>query len=199
MRAKTLTPIRIQAILLLVLLSIAPFALSLTAYDKIGLGISLQADPKYWLRVILIFGGLTIAVISVILFFKEFIRKNDHQLILHISITLCSFTIGWLYFPFWVNGVYQAYQGNGPDCTLNLYDPGALIPAIYPVLGFIWHLIAFFTLPVVILSIAGLLFFALEVWIVGKDWKQCVLSLLCLTITSGVCYWFSDCATWVVD
>lgn len=196
-RQKPFAPIRIQPLLLAALLVAAPFAISFKAYEKICSNLPIQADPLYLLRAVFIIGGLTIAILSVAMLVWVISKQRFEYLVSQLSMTLCSFTIGWVYFPFWVNGVFQAYRGNGPDCPLNIYDPKYLPPAIW--LGGIWQLGAI--LNYILVMAGGLALFALAIFLllVNRDWKQGGLTLICLALTLAIIILFPGCATWVLD
>lgn len=196
-RQKPFAPIRIQPLLLAALLVTAPFVTSFTVYEKICSGLPLQADPLYFGRAVLILVGLAIAVLSLAMLLWVIIKKRFEYIVSQLSMTLCSFTIGWLYFPFWVNGVYQAYRGHGPDCTLNVYDPKFLPPAIW--LGDIWQLGAMLTYGLAMFGGLALSVMAILLLLVKRDWKQGGLTLICSAITLAVILLFPDYMTWLMD
>src|SRR5262245_26932563 len=137
---KVLNPALIQRILLCLLLIAAPFAMSFTPYGNICTDLPIQGDPLYRIRASLIFGGLFSSVLSIILLLWQLMKKSNQILettvvsnvVLQMSITICSLAVGWVAFPYWVNGVFQGYRGNRPaDCYLSFFDPKNLMPMIW--------------------------------------------------------------------
>src|SRR5215471_6720363 len=124
MNANRFAPSNLQAVILAMLVIAAPFAMSMTPYEGIyDSGVwkaQFHMDPLNPTRVILIVAGLVASCASVGSLVWELSRaanqilelKMLEHLVLKTSITLCSISIGWAAFPYWVNGVFQAYSGN---------------------------------------------------------------------------------------
>jgi hypothetical protein len=180
--------------------------MSFTAYQGICQDLSIQADPLYGLRAALIIGGLITALLSLASFLREVIERGTQLLdtgmisytALQISLTLCSLSIGWALFPYWVNGIFQAYQGVGSDyCTLQAYDPDNLMPMIW--IGGIWWLGAFF---ISIFAFGGgvFLFLVTAVLLIKEGgWKHRIPTLICLGIQAAVVYRSRYYMTWLGD
>jgi hypothetical protein len=206
MRKITLTPILIQSALLFSLLVASPFAMSFTAYQGICNNMPLQADPLYTLRATLIIAALIVALLSLTLLIW-YLVKTRHQILhtdmadgvaLQMSMTICSLTIGWVAFPYWVNGVYQAYRGIGTDeCTLQAYDPKFLMPTIW--IGGIWALGVLFTFGSTLFMGTIIMFETMEVWSKKRDWIHCLPTIICLAITVGVYLICPDYWIWLID
>lgn len=181
------------------------FSLTLTAYEGICASIPLQNDPIFLLRAGLIIWGLLAPFLALIILLWEVNTKGSEDetmklqsnVVWHLSVILCLICVGWVAFPYWVNGVFRAYHWGGP-CYLNAYDPKDLMPAIW--LGGVWYIIAiviFMISPFCILSlsVAGLALFIRR----RAYWKRFVLTCICLIITASVLYldpcyyiWFWD-------
>lgn len=197
---KRITPILCQGIILLLMLALTPYAITFSPYVGIytdGVWFtSLDLDPLYWVRVSLIIFGLLGAILSLVFLTWEIVRGGwkGSDLILQLSMVLCSLSIGWRSFPYWVNGMFQAYSGNA---RLSDFDPKALMPEIW--VGQIWtyvvliiYLLAFIGIPIILLANIVLI-------IRRKTWKQGIGTAICLTIISIVFICSPDYWRWLAD
>jgi hypothetical protein len=205
MRIRAFTPILIQTALLAPLLLAAPFAMSFTAYERICSDVPIQADTLYGVRATFIIGGLIASTLSVAALIWELIKRFNEiieprmvrDLVLQASMAMRSVSVGWAAFPYWVNGVFQAYRGNGPDCTLNVYDPKDLMPMIW--IGEVWRLGVLLILFVSFFLGLWLLLVSVVLLIKEREWRQCVPTLICLTITVAALFLQSGYGTWLAD
>lgn len=202
------TPVFLQSMVLVVMLLLTPYAMTFSPYEGIytdkAWPATLHLDPLYPVRAGLIVGGLIGAVLSVALLIWELIRKSTQvlemsmgsDLILQMSITICSLSIGWAAFPYWVNGVFQAYIGNAPLSSLSLFDPQYLMPTIW--IGEIWSLGVLLIFVTALCAFPILFLFNLGFSIRNKTWKQGIATIACLAITAaiflspGYFRWFAD-------
>jgi hypothetical protein len=193
----------LQAIILILLLIAAPYAMSLTPYERIYTdGVwkaPLHSDPLYPVRTILILGGLVAAVFSVSLLVWELAkgRATASCRILQASMALFSLQIGWLAFPFWVNGVFQAYSGNAPSNAVLDFDPAALMPMIW--VGEIWRLGASLLYVGSLAGVIALFIFNCDITIVRRTWKQGLVTLILLVMTFSVFYVTPNYVQWLAD
>jgi hypothetical protein len=179
--------------------------MSFTAFEKICSDLPIQADPLYGVRATFIIGGLIASILSVAVLIRELIKRFDEimepkmvrTLVLQASLAICSASIGWAAFPYWVNGVFQAYRGNGPDCTLNVYDPKELMPMIW--IGEVWRLGVLLICIVAFFGGLWLLLASVILLIREREWKQCVPTLICLTITVAALFLQDGYGTWLAD
>jgi hypothetical protein len=188
MKIKNIDLIRVQTIVLGLLMLATPYALTFTPYEKIleeGVwNVSLQSDPIFYQRAIFIIGGLLAGVLSAIVTFEGLNRQNfgaNNQILL-ISMGFCSLTIGWIAFPYWINGVFQSYSGLYVHEGLHDFDPEALLPTIW--IGEIWPLAV---LGIFLLVLCGgpLLFLANIIFTLrNRSWMKGVVTIVFLVITS---------------
>lgn len=187
---------------------LAPLATLFTPYEGIFEGNwrgSLHMDSLYHLRAGLIIAGMVAAVVSVGLVVVELVKRfnvvlepiDGTNLVLQMSMAICSLSLGWAAFPYWINGVFQAYSGNAPVPYTYLYDPKDLIPMIW--IGEVWRLGAIGTMfsvvfagPILFLANLGLSF-------VTKSWKKGVATAICLTISAAVFFSSPDYLNWLGD
>ena len=177
-----------------------------TPHGNICTDLPIQADPLYGIRASLILGGLVVSVLSFTLMLWQLIKKRNQiletrlvsKVALELSVTFCSLAIGWVAFPYWVNGVFQGYRGNRPaDCYLSAFDPKYLMPMIW--VGEIWRL------GVMLIFLAGifigpaLLLVSLASTIKAKSWKEGVATVVCLAITGAILFLSPGYATWLAD
>lgn len=208
MTEKFLNPAFCQKVILCSLLVIVPYAITFTPFDRFAADENtfapLEADPQNPIRTALITGGIVASIITVAILLWQFKRYRtmkqweESELILHLSMAFCSWTLGWMIMPYWANGIYHAYTGNLPESmTLSNLDPKALFPSI--AMGGIWEL------GVLILALSTLcalpvLFFAnLAFTIRNKAWKKGLTSLICLVITAGLYLLSPGYFTWLID
>lgn len=210
MLRKFADPTLIQAIILGLLLVVAPYAMSFAPYESIytygAWHTPFHLDPLYRIRAILIGLGIISGAFSVLLLISVLIRKllwqgdvvlqtrNASDLILQMSMALCSATIGWGAYPYWVNGVYQAYSGDGP---LWVFDPKALMPSIW--IDGIWYfgvLIIFLT---ALIGIPLLFLSNLVLTPIARTWKRGIVTALCLLLIPVIFFLSPGYFKWLAD
>jgi hypothetical protein len=186
---------------------IAPLAMLFTPYEGMFTGEkwhgSLDMDSLYHLRVGLIIGGMVGAVMSVGLLLVDMVKRFNvvleprvgTDLVLQMSMAICSLSLGWAAFPYRINGVFQGYSGNAPVPYTYLYDPKHLMPMIW--IGEVWRvgvlgimLSVVFGGPILFLASLGLSF-------VTKSWKKGLATAICLAISAAVFLWSSDYLNWL--
>jgi hypothetical protein len=209
---KQIHPAVLQRIILLLLLMTSPYAMSFLPYEGIYADGVWKApfhlDPLYYMRASLIWGGLLAGLICLILLFWELGNASNlilqpslvREVILDTSVTLCSLTIGWAAFPYWVNGMFQAFSGNPrvlEKTDILNFDPFALMPAVW--LGSIWSFAVYIIILLDIIVVPIFFLLTLFVSIKTKTWKQGIATILCLSISLAVFYlspnylnWFGD-------
>jgi hypothetical protein len=201
-----LNPALVQRVLLYLLIIFAPFAMSFTPHGNICTDLPIRAEPLYRIRASLILGGLLGSVLSVTLLLWHLSKKSNEILettvvsnvALQMSITICSVVIGWVAFPYWVNGVFQGYRGNLPaDCYLGAFDPKDLMPMIW--IGEIWRLGVVLIFLASIFVGAALLLVSLPLTIKGKNWKEGIATVACLAITAAIFFLSPGYGTWLGD
>ena len=181
------------------------YSLTLTAYEGLCDSIPLRQDPIFLLRAGLIIWGLLAPFLAMVIFFREVNTKSTEVestkiqsiIIWHLSVILCLICVGWIAFPYLVNGIFRAYHWGGP-CYLNAYDPKDLMPMIW--LGGVWYIIAIAIFIISPLCILGLSLSAVITFIRRRaNWKQFVLTCICLIIAASALYldpcyyvWFWD-------
>ena len=196
----------VQLTIFCLLVGLIPYVRSFTVYSDYCSEAHAKSDPLYLLRALLIAFGLLSAVIGVCVgCVRLLFQTDDHEvwsyirsLLSNYTLTLAIVAIGWAFFPFWVNGFYQAFLGNGPGCALSAYDPKFNMPMT--VLGEGWRLpIIFHLLP--FLKTAPLLVpMTFVVSFKSRDWLDClatssaVMVLLYLTVFEAPDYW-----VWLFD
>lgn len=113
------TPALAQKAILSTLLILSPFAVLFPPYERIYTGgvwrTPWHLDPLYLVRAGLIVVGMTCAALSVPMLIWNLsaldrisIEYSVSYLILQVSMAICSLTIEWAAFPYWVNGVFRA-------------------------------------------------------------------------------------------
>lgn len=187
-----------QIIILGLLLLSAPYAMSFTPYERIATdgvwNAPIRLDPMYSIRAGLIIGGLVCALSSFSLLLYTIIKRCGSDLILRASLTLCSIYIGWAVFPYWVNGMFQAYSGNAP---VDDFDPKALIPMIW--IGEIWRLGALTVLFGAFWLGIVLLIFNTGNLIKYKDIWRRVAVYICLAIIGIIMILSPHHGRWLID
>jgi hypothetical protein len=203
---KEVTPTLLQTIILSLFLLTAPFAMTFTVPIGICTGLPIQADPLYAIRASFITGGLIASALSVLILLWDLRTRINELLelkivsnvILRMSMTICSLSIGWVAFPYWINGVFQAYRGNRPpDCYLNAFDPKALLPMIW--IGDIWRLGVIFIFLVAFFIGSALLLISPVIFIKGRNWREGVATVACLAITAAIFFLSPGYGTWLAD
>jgi len=152
-------------------------------------------DPLYPLRVVLILAGLAGGVISIGLLVWETARAGESiDLNLQLSMTLASLAIGWAAFPYWVNGVFQAYIGNAPTAD---FDPQALMPANW--INPVWYGTVVGLFLVSIVAVPPVIVCCLLLSVRSRNRRKLLASALWLSITFAL-FWLSPhYAAWLWD
>lgn len=185
----------LQSFLLLALLLATPFAMKFTAFDRIFLdgawGAPQSEDPLHSMRVVLVLGGLAASVTSFQSLLGCFLADpaNSKPIILSASLALSTLSVGWKNFPYWVNGVYQAYIHNqGGD-----FDPKALMPMTW--IGEFWRFGVILLYMAVLLVLPILIFFAIKI---GNRWLR--LSVVGLSFLTILCFYYApNYLSWLMD
>jgi hypothetical protein len=179
---------------------LTPYAMTFKPYGQIyqdGIwGTTFELDPLYWVRAGLIITGMVGATLSVILLIWVLNRTDleGPDLFSQISGTLCSLSIGWVLFPYLVNGMFQAYIGNADVAD---FDPGALMPMIW--IGDIWRIGVIFVYVLGACVAVPLIFGSIILIIRGKTWRQGTETLFYLAITATVIFCFPRYLEWLAD
>jgi len=194
-----ITPTSLQAIISLLLLFLIPYAMSFTPYEGIYQNggpweAPLNLDPLYTTRAILIAVGLLgSAISSVLLIWKLKIFNGKTPLAPHFSMTLFSLATGWIFLPYWVNGMYQAYSGN----TLVVdFDPKALMPYIW--IGDIWTFGVVGIILIIILMLALVLSEIIHDFRIIKR-KDLIITIFFLAITLTLYLLSPNYGGWFID
>ena len=212
MKTKRFTPSNLQVGILALLVIAAPFAMSMTPYEGIyDTGVwkaQFHLDPLNPIRVSLIVAGLLASCSTVGLLVWELSRAANkilelkllENLVLKTSITLCSISIGWAAFPYWVNGVFQAHAGNPKilaHATFVDLDPKALMPEIW--IGDLWSLGVLLILILVICL--GPILFMLNLWfsISLRAWKKGLAAVALLIVSAAILFLSPDYWQWFMD
>jgi hypothetical protein len=177
--------------LLLLLVALAPFAMSFPPYPAYSSTDSLQ--PR---RVALVLLGLMTAVAA----FIELVTSVRHSrrdiiaLASFAAVFLACAVVGWRSYPYWVTGVYQVGIGAFPPMD---QDPKRLMPMSW--IGELWRL------PVVLLClICYVAVPALSVAAIVALWRRRfiagIIIAVCIAITLLFMLGFSpDYLTWLMD
>jgi hypothetical protein len=203
MRTKNIDLTKAQAIVLILLLFVTPYAMTFTPYEKIfdeGVWqVSLRSDPIFYLRAILIVFGLLGGALSALIAIEGLNRQNfgaNNQILL-ISMGLCSLTIGWVAFPYWINGMFQTYSGFYTHEGLHDFDPKALMPMIW--IGEIWRL----GVIVIFLSVlfGGPLIFLANIILTlrKRSWMKGLATIIFLVLTSLIYFLSPKYGYWIGD
>lgn len=206
MLRKNITPVLLQSVILALMLILTPYAMTFTPYEGIySEGVwntPFHLDPLYTLRASLIATGLLAGFLSFVLLVWEIIRNNwrGSDFILQISMTLCSLSIGWAAFPYWVNGMFQAFSGNPhvlEKAPVLNFDPKALMPAIW--IDGVWYLGVLLIFVVAIIAIPILLLFNFTFSIKHRTWKQGIATAICLAIPIAIFFLSPNYLRWLGD
>ena len=216
MSMNRVTPENLHIGILILLVIIAPLAMTFTPYEGIledGVwSAQFQLDPLNRLRIILISLGLVSACVSVALLFRELVKAANEvlqvslaqNLVTKTSFTLCSLTIGWAAFPYWINGVFQAFSGNPHvleqarllDTILD-FDPKALMPETW--IGDFWRL-GVLLIFMAVLCLAPILFVLNVVFCMKiKVWKQGLATSACLALSAAIFFLSPNYLGWLCD
>jgi hypothetical protein len=201
---------RAQALILGVLVILGIYAMTFTPYEAVfakGVwGTDFRLDPQFRLRATLIGTGLAGAALSVLVLLLAFslkvIRGDEEEgdFPLQAAVTLVSMSIGWLAFPYWVNGVFQAFTGNRAVLArmpVLDFDPKALMPASW--LGGCWWWLAFFLFYLLALGIPVLALTDLAYALWTRRWRQAGLIACCLAVVSAIVYLQPNFGGWLAD
>lgn len=202
--------LRIQLLISCFLVLVGFYAMTFTPYDGIyGSGVwgtDFSLDPRYGIRAALITTGLVGGALSVftlllaisVKLIRRDLRAGD--LPLQAAMSLVSLCVGWLMFPYWVNGVFQAFAGNREVLTrmpILDFDPKALMPESW--FGDSWWLVAF---PMFYLISFGLPFLLLAdvcYAFLTRNWRQAAFIACCLFLTGALVYLSPGFGGWLVD
>jgi hypothetical protein len=177
--------------LLLVLVALAPYAMSFQPYPAYS-----STDPLQSRRVALVLLGLATAVVG----FVEFVvnaRSAPRDLLgiaAFASVFLACAVVGWRSYPYWATGVYQVGIGAFPPMD---QDPKRMIPMIW--IGDFWrlpiillYLLCYVGVPV--LAIAAIVAFVRRRFVAG------ITTALCIGIVLVFMLGFSpDYLIWLMD
>jgi hypothetical protein len=194
------TPFPLQCVLLSLLVIGSPFAMSFTPYYRIytdGVwNAVLQSDPTFYTRAIFILGGMLGAILSMLLLVWQIAKGSESGSILTLqaSMALCSVQIGWVAFPYWVNGVFRAATDRAPGGDL---DPSALMPGIW--IGGIWVLTASLAYMLALALIIGLFVFNINSVLSKRTWRVGLVTILCLVLTFTIFYLTPNYMEWLAD
>lgn len=197
---KVFCPFFLQCVVFSLLVLSLPFAMSFTPYERIytdGVwNAQIQLDPLYAVRAGFIIGGILGAISSVYLLIREIAKGNESasRRILQASMALCSLQIGWVAFPYWVNGLFQVYSGK---VLLADFDPYALIPMIW--IGAVWLFIAGLIYIGTLAGIITLFIFNINITIHSRRWKYGIGTIVCLVMTFAIYYVTPNYMQWLAD
>lgn len=195
-----LTPFFLQCIMFSLLVVTSPFALSFTPYPRIftdGVwNAPFQSDPIFPIRAGFIIGGMLAAILSAYLLVWEIAKgkENASVRVLQASMALCSLQIGWVAFPYWVNGIFQAYAGNRRVAD---FDPKGLMPGIW--MGEFWRLSASLIYLETFAAVIALFVFNIDTTLSKRKWKQGVATIICLAMTFAIFYLTPNYLEWLAD
>jgi hypothetical protein len=177
--------------LLLLLVALAPFAMSFPPYPAYSSTDALQ--PR---RVALVLLGLIVAVVA----FVEFVARARHSrgdtiaLASFAAVFIACAVVGWRSYPYWATGVYQVGIGAFPQMD---QDPKRLIPMTW--IGELWRLPVLLLYPlcyvaVPTLSVATIVAFGRRRFVAG------IITAACIGITLLFMLGFSlDYVAWLMD
>lgn len=143
----------------------------------------LQSDPVYPLKAVFTLIGLAGAILSIPVTIWEIIvrdRKGSNS-VLQVSTAISTIIIGWIIYPFWVYGAFQAYFNNEQTG-----DPTTVIPELW--LGDVWILGAIVIMLFAFLAIPVLFLFNFIITIKNRSWRQGIYSVITMLITAAVFY-----------
>jgi hypothetical protein len=199
-----LTPLFLQTLLLILTISLGLFAMTFTPYEKIYIDgawyTQFDLDPLYAVRRCLMIYGFVVCILSPCLLAYELIRKKwrGNDIVLHLSMVLLSCTIGWAAYPYWVNGMFQAYIGRAPWGD---FDPRPLIMHTWVSTWIApgWPIGVLILFLVSLLAIPSLLLLALIFSIRERIWSKGIATALNLGMTAAFFFlspnywrWFWD-------
>lgn len=209
MNAKLLSISSVQGALLCLILLLSPVAMTFGPYEGIytqeNWRDALRLDPLYLVRAFLISGAMIAGVLSTGLLVVDLVRNVNvvlqpdlgARLILQGSMAMCSLSVGWAAFPYWVNGVFQAYPGAAPVSYTFLYDPKNLIPMTW--IGEVWRLGVLLIMIIVVSGGPILFLFNLALSFITRNWKKAVATTVCLLISAAVLFSSPNYLRWLAD
>jgi hypothetical protein len=176
--------------LLLLLLALAPYAMSFRPYAPY------TSDSLHPHRVALVLLGLAAAITAFVEFMAT-IRRNRTDIVglaSFAAVFLACAVVGWRSYPYWATGVYQVGIGAFPPMD---QDPKGLIPMVW--IGDLWrlpvlllYLLSYAAIPV--LLVAGIVAF----W--RRRFAPGITTALCIGIVLLFMLRFSsDYLTWLMD
>ena len=181
----------ISLALLLLLVALAPLAMSLPPYPAYSSTDALQ--PR---RILLVLLGLTTAVTALIELIAM-VRRRPRDFVTSATcaaVVLACAVVGWRSYPYWTTGVYQVGIGAFPPMD---QDPKRLIPMIW--IGDLWRL------PVLLLYLLCYVAVpALSVAAIIAFWRRRFVSGITTAICVGIVLVFMlgfspDYVTWLMD
>lgn len=201
---KKVTPLSLQKIVLSFLVITAPFAMTFTPYEGSYTSemssAEFQLDSLYYVRAGLIIAGMIAAVTSLFALLWGVVKGVTHgpwkedDILLQISMTICSFSVGWAAFPYWINGVFQAYIGNA---TMSDFDPSTLMPMIW--IGWIWYIVVLLIVLAIVSMGPILLLVSIALSIKEKTWLRGLAHIFSLSVSAAIFFsshnyfnWFAD-------
>jgi len=152
-------------------------------------------DGLDWLRRLLIYPGLILALSALVIFLKSAVSKNASAAdkVLNYFILLAVICIGWLCIPYWANGLQYVFSSG----TSSMYDPKSLIP--YSDINVIWNggVMLFFLLAfiLILIPVASAVINSIKngfdkKYIYGAGFYLLIFAAFSLTPHYG--YWFMD-------
>ena len=176
----------LQTALLATSVVLGLFAMSFTPYEKIySDGVwhtQFNLDPLYPMRQSLMIFGLIACLSGPAFLAYEIVRKNGRgiDLVLHLSMILLTCTIGWAAFPYWANGMFQAYIGRAPWAD---FDPKPLIAGTW--IGEEWRLGVLIVVLISFCAIPLLFLLGVVFSIEQRTWRKGIATALCLVLTAA--------------
>jgi len=202
--------LRLQVLILCSLTLLGLYAMTFTPYDGVSSrgvwGTDFRLDPKYHVRAALIVVGLLGGAVSLLTLLLpimlKLIRRRpiERDLPLQASMSLASLCIGWLMFPYWTNGVFQAFAGNREVLArmpVLDFDPKALMPATW--FGSSWWLVTFSLAYMTWLGVPLLIVAAIAYGLWTRHWKQAILIIGCLSLIAALLYLSPSFGGWMAD
>lgn len=198
-----------QGAVLCIILLLSPVAMSFSPYEGIytqeNWRDALRLDPLYVVRAALICGAMIGGVVSAALLVLDLVRNINvvlhpdlgARLILQGSMAICSLSLGWAAYPYWVNGVLRAYSGTAPVSYTFLYDPKNLMPMTW--IGEAWRLGVLLIMIAVVCAGPVLFLFNVALSFITKNWKKTVATAGCLLISVAVFFSSPNYLRWLAD
>lgn len=133
------TELLLQVGLAVTLMALSPCAMSLPPAEDIYAANTYSRDiagSLFPFRAGLVAYGLLAAAISALVAFGALVlrQRQLEGLVIHGSVVLFSWMVGWRCFPYWANGVFRAERGHR---WTHGFDPKDLIPMEW--IGEVWR------------------------------------------------------------